>query len=83
MKRGFVKGLRRTVNMYETPGKDEMMNWFRAIRRCFTLIEMLVVLAIIATLAALLLPALSAAREQGRRTACLSNLDQVGKALNI
>jgi len=49
----------------------------------FTLIEMLVVLAIIGTLAALLLPALSAAREQGRRTACLNNLDQIGKALQI
>lgn len=49
-------------------------------REAFTLVELLVVLAAIALLIAILAPAVSRARAQGRNAACLSNLHQLGVA---
>lgn len=50
----------------------------KGVRKGFTLIELLVVIAIIAILAAILFPVFARARENARRTSCLSNLKQIG-----
>jgi prepilin-type N-terminal cleavage/methylation domain-containing protein len=51
-------------------------------RRAFTLIEILLVIAIVAILAALLLPSLSRGVAKGKRTKCMANLKQLGVAFH-
>src|SRR5258707_9655398 len=56
---------------------------FQRSRPAFTLVELLVVLAIITILIAIILPVIATLREQGRVTACLANLRQIGHGIDM
>jgi prepilin-type N-terminal cleavage/methylation domain-containing protein/prepilin-type processing-associated H-X9-DG protein len=53
----------------------------RSQRTAFTLLELLVVIGVIGALTSLLLPAVNAVRQSSRRTGCMSNLRQIGLAM--
>src|SRR4051812_20766968 len=57
--------------------------WHSGKNRAFTLVEMLVVIAIIGVLAALLLPALTRGKQRAQRIQCIGNLKEIGTAFHL